>query len=169
MHAHSFMCQVHTTYLCHAYAPPLPFCCCAACSNSACALPAAPPSPCPLHPPAPSPPPLPRPFPPRQNGQPLLDYDTDGYAYTGPCSAPGEVYKQVAANGMNATNLIFWNEAATDAATGAFKGNAANSIIIRSVGSDGLLEVRRVVGHHARGVELRSRAQAGNQAALALA
>lgn len=81
----------------------------------------------------------------RQNGQLLLDYDTDGYAYTGPCSAPGEWYKQVAAAGTNGSNLIFWKEAATNATTGEFAGNAANAFVVRSIAPDGTLETPNII------------------------
>ena len=51
---------------------------------------------------------------------------------------------QVPSDGMNATNLIFWNGAASDAVTGAFRGNAANSIWLRSVDENGSPESNTV-------------------------
>ncbi|KXZ55946.1 hypothetical protein GPECTOR_2g1497 [Gonium pectorale] len=74
------------------------------------------------------------------NGAPLATTNTTGYAYTGTCaSATKSVYLDDAPLGNTPDNMIFWYPALTTE-NGSLCGNAANDMIVRTVGANGQLE-----------------------------
>ncbi|GFR46935.1 hypothetical protein Agub_g8583 [Astrephomene gubernaculifera] len=77
-----------------------------------------------------------------QNGMPLASTNTTGYAYTGTCasSTKSVYYNNASMVPVNdATNMIFWKSAVSDA-NGTICGNAANSFIVRAEDGMGMLE-----------------------------
>ncbi|PNW74836.1 hypothetical protein CHLRE_12g507800v5 [Chlamydomonas reinhardtii] len=75
------------------------------------------------------------------NGAPLSLTNTTGAAYTGLCADPNKsIYVDDASLGTSVDeNYIFWNPTLTRD-NGTFCGNAANSIVARTVNSSGVLQ-----------------------------
>ncbi|KAG2451576.1 hypothetical protein HYH02_004174 [Chlamydomonas schloesseri] len=75
------------------------------------------------------------------NGVPLSLTNTTGAAYTGTCADPNKtVYvNDLSLGTTSGENYIFWNPTLTRS-NGTFCGNAANSIVARTINSSGVLQ-----------------------------